>query len=923
MKERLKNNNILIYTVIFIITAVISFSCFMIYGKTFIWTADGFTQHYPLLIKLKTIVKMALTERSFSFWLDDVGIGTDFIGGMSIIATDPFNYIAAAFPVQYMDIGYTIACILRIYTAGLVMLLYLRSKGINKEGILVGAISYAFCSWSIGVINHEFFLLPLIIFPLVIWGVDNVFEKKSPALLIVGVALSLITYVYFAYMTAFSTFVYFIVKYFFDKDINRNIKSFMVILIKLMICIGIACLIASPVLVTMLYSIINASKSSGVTDSFLPSVAEIFTYIPSFASGTELSGNYSFICISASLTVLLPLVVKRGLKKFKVPAIMCLFNLIMAFIPLWGKLMNAFSYRVGRWCYALAFFYVYATVLIYSDTEKYEKKDIRLCYGWISLIIICTVITKSIFSFLTLGYVVVIMWNVFCMAVYLNYYSKGAKLKLALLIANIGINYILVFSPSCGGRISIYANVGRCFELYENSIVRVYPELAESDGDFFRIDYNEHTVPGEKTIWICTPSNENMYWNARGLTGYLSTFNEDMKVFSDGLLNSAGNYRRTCTYSFDNRTRLNYLMGVKYYLVEEESSNNYKRGKYSGHAYEKDSVIDGVVIKENKYDVGLGYVFYNTISKKDYEQFVPLAKEQILMQRAVVENGEKQIGEKLPVETEVNEVPYHFSENSEVDTDSNTFEVGPSNKTIVLELDEKYPKSDLFVEVKGMKKKLYSNSEWMDLTGKISRIDRLRYIIDNVSNTDNDGFEYYAAAGNIKKRVIMTDGDPQGRSELHDFMSNLGYFSKGKGRITLNFVKPGKYNFDSIKVYAVPYKSFDEQAKELSDNRFNVTAYKADHIVGDVDCKDNGILFFSIPYNPGWHIYLDGKETEVKKVDICYSGIEVSKGSHNVELIFRPMYFKYTLALFIVGISLLIVISIVYSIKKVKAGKQE
>ena len=88
-------------------------------------------------------------------------------------------------------------------------------------------------------------------------------------------------------------------------------------------------------------------------------------------------------------------------------------------------------------------------------------------------------------------------------------------------------------------------------------------------------------------------------------------------------------------------------------------------------------------------------------------------------------------------------------------------------------------------------------------------------------------------------------------------------------------------------------------------------------------CKDNGILFFSIPYNPGWHIYLDGKETEVKKVDICYSGIEVSKGSHNVELIFRPMYFKYTLALFIVGISLLIVISIVYSIKKVKAGKQE
>ena len=90
----------------------------------------------------------------------------------------------------------------------------------------------------------------------------------------------------------------------------------------------------------------------------------------------------------------------------------------------------------------------------------------------------------------------------------------------------------------------------------------------------------------------------------------------------------------------------------------------------------------------------------------------------------------------------------------------------------------------------------------------------------------------------------MTDGDPQGRSELHDFMSNLGYFSKGTGKISLTFIKPGKYSFDSIKVYAVPYKSFDGQAKELSDNRFKM--YDSKYFKKLLEIKFNSLIISAI-----------------------------------------------------------------------------
>jgi hypothetical protein len=55
----------------------------------------------------------------------------------------------------------------------------------------------------------------------------------------------------------------------------------------------------------------------------------------------------------------------------------------------------------------------------------------------------------------------------------------------------------------------------------------------------------------------------------------------------------------------------------------------------------------------------------------------------------------------------------------------------------------------------------------------------------------------------------------------------------------------------------------------------------------DVDATEDGILSVAYYYNPWWRVYVDGKETEVLKINGIFAGCYVGKGQHHIKFIYN------------------------------------
>ena len=904
--NRIKENIWLCYTLFFAVTALTAFMDHIIFGKTFIWQADGFMQHYPHMLNIRHMVKGLLLEHKLSFWIDSMGLGTDLIGTAAIEFMDPFNYIAAAFPTKYMDIGYSVSCVTALYTAGLTMIAFLKYHGYSNFKLLVCGLSYALCNWGLGVINHSFFLLPLVLFPLVILGIDKVFDKKNPLLLIISVTLSFMTYVYFAYMTAIAAFVYIVVRSVNDKEIN--LKAFWGLLFRFIGYIMISLMISLPIVVSVTFSIVNAPKGSGYSESLIPSLKELLNYIPGFSNFAEIGTSYLYIGINALFTVLLPVIAVSAFKKKKLPAIMCMFNVIMVIVPAWGIITNGFGYRTGRWCYTLAFFGVYAMADELDVIFKLTPKQKKVCTVWAASQAVLIVLLRSVTNLFSAGLAAVACWNIICMLLFMSDIINTKKAAAGLLAANIGISYFVAYSPYAGGKVGIYVPEGKSYDCYSHSLLRACGELEKQDDGFFRVDNNEHyNVSQSKNPYATTPANEALFWGARGIYGYFSTMDQSFTDYNDSLLNSACNFRRIACYSMDNRSRLNFLCGVKYYLCEKNSSRNEEQRRYAGYGYETLESIKGVDIQRCELDPGLGYVFDSSLTRSEFDKLTPPEREECMMKNVVV-NDDDGIALSAPDMTnDVIELDYTISEDSNVKDVSSGFEINNKGEKLILETDpDDYKDCELYVQVCGLKKTHFSAD---DKKRKLEEQGRLNNRYDKATNTlnelfteENDNIEYYITSNDITKRVLDTTGEPQGRNDMHDFMSNLGYAKEGSGRVTLDFKTTGKYTVEDIKIYALPVKSFEEDARALSERRFNVTSYESDHIEGTCSAESDSVLYLSIPYHMGWKAVVDGEEVKPIKADICYLGVPISAGEHNVTLIFRPIFFKESILLMIVGL---------------------
>lgn len=181
--------------------------------------ADFFAQQIPFMLE---------TKRMFSsgapFWSWNTFIGDNFIGGYAFYTlTSPFVWFVTLFPRNMVLLGILIVFYLKTIAVGCAAYAYIRRMGYTRDLCVIGGLCYVFSTYFITNLTYYHFCEPMIVFPLLLIAIENVFENRRYAvsqLVLASFAVLWINY-YFAISSFLLGLFYAVARYlFYYKQLN-------------------------------------------------------------------------------------------------------------------------------------------------------------------------------------------------------------------------------------------------------------------------------------------------------------------------------------------------------------------------------------------------------------------------------------------------------------------------------------------------------------------------------------------------------------------------------------------------------------------------------------------------------------------------------------------------------------------------------
>lgn len=109
----------------------------------------------------------------------------------------------------------------------------------------------------------------------------------------------------------------------------------------------------------------------------------------------------------------------------------------------------------------------------------------------------------------------------------------------------------------------------------------------------------------------------------------------------------------------------------------------------------------------------------------------------------------------------------------------------------------------------------------------------------------------------------------------------------------------------------------EELAQRMQENAWKMTSAKGNHLSGTINVEEDKKLFFSIPYDKGWNVKIDGKEVKTKALGKAFLTVKVPEGKHKVELTYVSPGFKEGTILSIVGFVIFLLLLYLFRKKKI------
>lgn len=566
--KSLKNKNlsfIAFYTVIFAAVSMACFSFYFILGKTFFTTGDGRSQHIAALIYygkyLRSIFYTLFTQGKLAIpqWDFNLGFGSDIIQTLHYyVIGDPFSFLSVFFSSEKTQILYTINIFLRLYCIGLAFFAYCKYHNFDKYSSLCGAFVYIFCGFTFYcVVRHPYFVNPMIWLPLLLIGIDKIFDNKNFLPFAFFVFIACASNFYFFYMLSIIVFIYAIVRFFFKfpKQEYKDIWKYILLALAgyfLGICM------AAVIFFPNVLGFLSCGRSE--EDNPLTLIYRTNYYIKMILGFIAPStfGSYSTFGYAAPA---LPLIIILFTMKDKIAKQIKIFisiGIIFFLFPVFGCIFNGFSYVSNRWGFAFSFVIaigiVYAIPIATNSNFKEIKTVIVVCFSVCLFVFALSLANKNIREQFLLPYIILFICTVLLFVLY--YFKQSTKIFYLILI---------LFSVIFQGNFR-YAPKGLNY-LHDSPSQKDFSSLLQEyttpllidDNDFYRIETSDLQSPNVPAV--IGIKGTTYYWSINN--GLLYDFYKEKNLTGNAL----------SSHGLELHSELFQFFNVKYYLVSENKKN--------------------------------------------------------------------------------------------------------------------------------------------------------------------------------------------------------------------------------------------------------------------------------------------------------------------------------------------------------------
>ena len=134
----------------------------------------------------------------------------------------------------------------------------------------------------------------------------------------------------------------------------------------------------------------------------------------------------------------------------------------------------------------------------------------------------------------------------------------------------------------------------------------------------------------------------------------------------------------------------------------------------------------------------------------------------------------------------------------------------------------------------------------------------------------------------------------------------IGKYPPGEQREIIIHADNSYQGDDEIVLYSEDQEILNHKASGVIEDNLWIEKKSSSHLNLLYQTKEEIILSSTIPFESGWHVYIDGKEVETYRNMDSFLAFGCPAGSHEIELIYWPRHFR--MGAMISGISILMVI---------------
>ena len=723
----------------------------------------------------------------------------------------------------------------------------------------------------------------MIVFPLTLIGIEKFINEDKKIFYIFTVFLMFFNSFYFGYMNALVIGIYGIILSIYKY--KNDYKKIIITLLKALLYALVGILMCSVILLPTIYQFINSTRNIETTN-FYYDINYYRHLIKSFGTFSTGFDNWSIISISPIVLFALSIFIKQKKKDIPIFILMLILCLPLLSSSL-SFIISGMSYPNNRYVFMLTFLLAYLT----STTLSKKLKDINIkSYLFILIIYLLFIIildTGKTSSFL--GTIIIFLIIILLYLYKDKLIIKGKNIFIDLITITVIIgtlfNSFYLYDVYYGNYISEFVENYNIEETY-NTVSWTYDNFKPAVDYIKSIDKGFYKIGKEgDLLW-----NLGLYHNYNSIN-YFYSINSNLY---NELATDLNNREKEVNYDikeFDNRVKINSLLGVKYFISNQAKNiYGYTLIKQIGNTY---------IYKNNNSTSFITY-YNKCINTKDYNKLSDLQKEDALLKYYVSDNCNNKNIEL----DKIKEIKYTSSINT--------------NKKITLNVDDKKKftiklkepvTGELYLKIDNIKYKEFSFDEQADILF-YRDIEKDKYKAENKWHVPSTAFTITATTANTTKTENFYDENYIYNTNNKDVLINLGYYNNYTDDIKIELSKYGIYTFDNMKLYSVSLDDYKDDINNLNKTNFKLKDYKDNYLSGEVNIEKDGVLSFETLYNKGWNVFIDNNKVDTFK-NKYFLATNITKGKHKIKLIYKTLFLKEGFILSCLGWIIFIIISLI------------